>query len=670
MSSCSPRELETKMSQSSTDLIARGGKDSGNTISYSQRAMEAETVDVAVNLNASHGQGCRQGEITGLGTPRAMETKMIVSNEEFTAGNTILSTPRAMETVNVESSGGLNVRHGQGCGEDETIRLGTPREMETQMIVSSEDLTVGKTSLSTPRAIEIVSVESSEDMIAGKTTSCTTPSAMETVNVESSGGLNVRHGQGCGEDEIIRLGTPREMKTQMIVSSEDLTVGKTSLSTPRAIEIVSVESSGDMIAGKTASYTTPRAMEMELVDAGGDSIAEQKQDHGQGNKTKFNISREKETETVVFRADLMGTHEQIFGKDGTSGTPSAMKNKMEETSTESIARRRRVCRRGVIEKGPSSPEGKATDKKRDSPFPERARSSKRGAKRGRQGTWNQPTQKRARKGEKNKEICDPGRNSIMEEDPSSPERQAANNKRGSLLVERVRSCKRGTKRGMQDTSSQPTQKRVRIVEPNKEVSNPGPSSIMENGPSSLERQAANKKSGSPSSARVRSCKKTTFLWLIDYRIIEKDERVSYKSATMKRALAGRITRGGILCSCCQEEVSMWTFEKHAGSDLRQPYKHIYIHRQRKSLRKCLIDVWQHPREQKRRRMFSYVPKETDADQNDDLCSVCGDGGDLICCDKCPSTYHLSCMNIEVIKLFLLPFLKRICSYCIETVLYV
>ncbi|KAK7346760.1 hypothetical protein VNO80_21283 [Phaseolus coccineus] len=578
MSSCSPTELETKMSQSSTDLIARGGQDGGNTISYSQRAMEVETVDIAVNLNASHGQDGGQGEITTLGTPSAMETRITVSNEEFTAGNTTLSTPRAMDTVNVESSEGLSARHGQGCGQDETIRLGTAREMETQMIVSSEDLTVGKTSLSTPRAIEIVRIDSSGDMVAGKTTSC----------------------------------------------------------------------------------TTPRAMEMELVDAGGDSIAEQKQDHGQGNKTKFSISREIETETVVFRADLMATPKQIFGKGGTSGTPKAVKNKMAETSMEPIARCKRVCGRGVREKGPSSPEGKATYKKRDSPFPERARSAKRGARRGRQGTWNHPTQKRARIIEKNKEICDPGPSSIMEEGPSSPERRAANNKRGSPLLERVRSCKRGTKRGMQGTSSQPSQKRVRIVEQNKEVSNPGPNSIMENGPSSLERQAANNKRGSPSSERVRSCKKNTcILWLIDSRIIKKDERVSYKSATMKKALAGRITRGGILCSCCQEEISMWTFEKHAGSDLRQPYKHIYIHRKQKSLRKCLIEAWQHAREQKRRHMFLYVPKETDADQNDDVCAVCGDGGDLICCDKCPSTYHLSCMNIETV-----PQNDWFCPYCV------
>lgn len=51
---------------------------------------------------------------------------------------------------------------------------------------------------------------------------------------------------------------------------------------------------------------------------------------------------------------------------------------------------------------------------------------------------------------------------------------------------------------------------------------------------------------------------------------------------------------------------------------------------------------------KKKKKKKKVTKVRSLDANDDWCANCGDGGDLICCDKCNRAYHLPCAGLDVV----------------------
>jgi len=139
-------------------------------------------------------------------------------------------------------------------------------------------------------------------------------------------------------------------------------------------------------------------------------------------------------------------------------------------------------------------------------------------------------------------------------------------------------------------------------------------------------------------------------YLIDSNIILPRSKVYYKIKGKHRIIRtlaeGKINRDGIKCDCCLTIYSFAGFEKHAsGSSTSRPSASIFLEGG-KSLLDCQIQMMQGQKDA--RKASGKSLSDLTLTENDFICSVCHYGGELILCDKCPSSFHKTCLGMEVL----------------------
>ncbi|KAK3146095.1 hypothetical protein QOZ80_3BG0261560 [Eleusine coracana subsp. coracana] len=161
-------------------------------------------------------------------------------------------------------------------------------------------------------------------------------------------------------------------------------------------------------------------------------------------------------------------------------------------------------------------------------------------------------------------------------------------------------------------------------------------------------RGSNKESGNDDDGFVPyKWKRSIFSWLIDLDVLSVNSKLKCMDDCHSEVLLqGTVTRDGINCSCCTKVLTVHEFVVHAGGEVKKSFRNILVDELDIDLLHCLINAW-NKQSEKEKQAFFPISTEGD-DPNDDTCGICGDGGDLICCDGCPSTFHMSCLGLEAL----------------------
>ncbi|KAJ9543253.1 hypothetical protein OSB04_022960 [Centaurea solstitialis] len=160
---------------------------------------------------------------------------------------------------------------------------------------------------------------------------------------------------------------------------------------------------------------------------------------------------------------------------------------------------------------------------------------------------------------------------------------------------------------------------------------------------------------------INSGKRNLFAWLIDSGVISNGVKVQYrKTKRSKRVFEGMITVNGIFCGCCNETMGISRFVSHSGSKSSISLNDVYLESGR-PIQDCLLESWRRV-EESDEVGFTYI-EVNKRDSHDDSCNICEDGGELICCDGCPSAFHQSCIGLQKVPAENWYCIHCLCKFC-------
>ncbi|CAJ1973467.1 unnamed protein product [Sphenostylis stenocarpa] len=134
---------------------------------------------------------------------------------------------------------------------------------------------------------------------------------------------------------------------------------------------------------------------------------------------------------------------------------------------------------------------------------------------------------------------------------------------------------------------------------------------------------------------------TLIPWLISNGVVGLDSVVLCHGAN-NVVKKGKLLCSGIACDCCDMLFSPTRFEAHAGCNRHRPNASIILEDGR-SLLDCQKQALG---SQQNGSCFEKEEELDDSEyQNDNFCAVCRYGGELVLCDRCPSSFHLKCLGL-------------------------